>query len=210
MDIARFKKLPIMGIWRGVEDAALEPLLDTAISAGLETVEITMNTPQAAQLIKHAVRYCQRRLVVGAGTVLDMDSLKAALEAGATFIVMPVVITEVLTYCKKNKIPVFPGAFTPQEIYDAARGGATMVKVFPAALGGPKYFKQLKGPFNDIELMAVDGVREDNIAEYFAAGASAVAVGASVFDLLQISQGRFEHIRQRLAGLVAKVRAVLK
>lgn len=199
-----------MGIWRGVEKTSLEPLIDTVIAAGLETVEITMNTTGAAQLIKQAARYCGKRLMVGAGTVLDMNSLKAALDNGAAFIVMPVTVAEVLTYCKEKNIPVFPGAFTPQEIYHAAKCGATMVKVFPASLGGPEYFRQLKGPFKDIELMAVDGVREDNIAEYFTAGASAVAIGASVFNLGRIAQGDFQPIQEQLTRLINKVKAAVK
>jgi 2-dehydro-3-deoxyphosphogluconate aldolase/(4S)-4-hydroxy-2-oxoglutarate aldolase len=145
-----------------------------------------MNTKNAPQLIKKAVGVCDSRLVIGAGTVLDMRTLRAALDAGATFIVMPTLIRDVAEYCLKNKIPLFPGALTPHEIYNAWKAGATMVKVFPAGFFGPAYFKEIKGPFNDIELLACGGVTPENIREYFANGASAIAFGASVFrkDLL--------------------------
>jgi len=181
MNALQFRKKPIMGIVRGVELEQIEPLIDTVISSGLETLEITMNTKNATQIIGEAARIAQRRLMLGAGTVLNMDSLKRALDSGATFIVMPTLIGDVLAYCVKHKIPVFPGALTPQEIYYAWKEGATMVKVFPAKCFGPEYFREVKGPFNDIELMAVAGVTPQNMREYFAFGASAVAFGASVF-----------------------------
>lgn len=170
-----------MGILRGIVLEQIEPLIETIISSGLETIEIAMNTQGAAQLIREAKKISQKRLTLGAGTVLDMRSLKSALDSGATFIVMPVLVKDVLGYCVKNKIPVFPGALTPREIYQAWKEGATMVKVFPAKFFGPEYFKEIKGPFNDIELLACAGVTPENLREYFACGASAAAFGASVF-----------------------------
>lgn len=181
MDVAQFKKKPLMGIVRGVETEQIEPLIETVIASGLETLEITMNTQDASQLIHRAKKISRKRLMLGAGTVLDKDSLKQALDSGATFIVTPVFIKDIVEYCVKNKIPVFPGAFTPQEIYHAWKEGATMVKVFPAKLFGPEYFREIKGPFNDIELLACAGVTAQNMRGYFACGASAVAFGASVF-----------------------------
>lgn len=181
MNLARFKNKPLMGILRGVELGQIEPLVETIISAGLETIEITMNTRNSAQLIRRAVKLSRGQLMIGAGTVLNMNSLKTALDCGATFIVTPVLIKGVLRYCRRNKIPVFPGALTPREIYDAWSQGATMVKVFPAKFFGPEYFKEIKGPFNDIELMAVGGVTAQNMQAYFKNGASAISFGASVF-----------------------------
>lgn len=170
-----------MGIVRGVELEQIEPLIEAVISSGLKTLEITMNTQEAAQLIRKARKISQKHLMLGAGTVLDTDSLKQAIDAGATFIVMPTLVKDVLGYCLKNKIPVFPGALTPQEIYRVWKEGATMVKVFPAKFFGPEYFREIKGPFSDIELLACAGVTPSNMREYFTSGASAVAFGASVF-----------------------------
>lgn len=181
MDVAKFRKLPILGILRGIEAGALEPLIETIEAAGLKTIEITMNTAGAAGLIRKACALCKKRLTIGAGTVLDMKSLKTALDAGATFIVMPVLIPDVMAYCAKHKIPAFPGALTPQEIYAAWQSGATMVKVFPSGCFGPGYFREIKGPFNDIELLACGGVTPQNMQSYFSSGASAVSFGASVF-----------------------------
>jgi 2-dehydro-3-deoxyphosphogluconate aldolase/(4S)-4-hydroxy-2-oxoglutarate aldolase len=117
MDINSFKKLPVLGILRGIEADEIEPIVETVVSAGLRTIEITMNTPGAPGLIKQMVKTAQKRLVTGAGTVLTMDDLHAALDAGATFIVLPTLVRDVVEHCAKNSIPVFPGALTPQEIY---------------------------------------------------------------------------------------------
>jgi len=181
MDVAAFKRLPILGILRGIEAEDLEPLIGAVISAGLKTIEITMNTPGAPALIRRARELSAGRLTVGAGTVLDMESLMQALESGATFIVMPTVVEDVLRYCRERKIPVFPGALSPQEIWRAWQAGATMVKVFPAKFFGPEYFQEIKGPFDTIELLACGGVTPENMGSYFSCGTSAVSFGASVF-----------------------------
>lgn len=181
MDIAKFRKKPVLGILRGITSDCIEPLTETVVSAGLGAIEITMNTKDAASLINKMVRCAKGRISVGAGTVLGMDPLRSALDAGASFIVMPVLIENIVRYCVKNKIPVFPGALTPQEIYNAWNAGATMVKVFPSNFFGPEYFKEIKGPFNDIELLACGGVTPENMREYFDCGAGAVSFGANVF-----------------------------
>lgn len=181
MDVEKFKKLPILGILRGIDVESVEPLVEASVLAGLKTIEITMNTRGAATLIEKAVALAGKRLMIGAGTVLSVKSLEIAVDAGAEFIVTPVLVEDVMKHCVKNKIPVFPGALTPQEIYNAWNAGATMVKVFPSGSFGPKYLKEIKGPFNDIELLACGGVTPENIREYFSSGASAIAFGENVF-----------------------------
>jgi len=204
MDIARFKKLPVMGILRAVGLDVIEPLTETIISSGLETVEIAMNSEDSCELIHKVAQTAKGRLMVGAGTVLNLASLDEALTAGATFIVMPTLVADVMDYCAKNIIPAFPGALTPKEIYEAWNAGATMVKVFPAgACGGPEYFKEIKGPFSNIELMACGGVTPENIKSYFANGASAVAFGASVFKKEWLVKGNFASIAQAIKKLIS-------
>jgi len=198
MDIKEFKQLPIMGILRGIEPEALEPLITTIETSGLKTIEITMNTRGAPELIRKAVVLSKKRLTIGAGTVLDMKGLKSALDAGATFIVMPVLVKEVMEYCVKKRIPVFPGALTPQEIYTSWCAGATMVKVFPAKFFQAEYFKEIKGPFNDVELLACSGVTAKNMKTYFECGASAVSFGASVFKREWLIQKNFQAIGQAI------------
>jgi 2-dehydro-3-deoxyphosphogluconate aldolase/(4S)-4-hydroxy-2-oxoglutarate aldolase len=144
--------------------------------------------------------------MVGAGTVLDTDDLQRALDAGATFIVMPTLVREVVERCRASGIPVFPGALTPQEIFDAWRAGATMVKVFPAGTFGPGYLKEIKGPFRDIEFLACGGVNAENMGDYFAAGASAVAFGASVFRTEWLTERDYQRIGNEVGKLVAACR----
>ncbi len=202
MEIKVFKQKPILGILRGVEISLIEPLVETVIAAGLTTLEITMNTAQAPDLIRKAVRMGAKRLAIGAGTVLSQTDLKSALESGASFIVLPVLIQEVVEYCVKNKIPVFPGALTAQEIYQAHLAGATMVKVFPVNSLGPEYLRQIKGPFPGIELLACGGVTAGNLEEYFASGASAVTFGASIFRKDWLAQRNFTAIGRAIKDFI--------
>ena len=198
MDIGNFSELPLMGIVRGVDGADIEPLLEAVIGAGLKTIEITMNTPGAAGIIKKARSFAGDQIDIGAGTVLSTGDLDEALEAGASFIVMPALVEEVVTACVDKKIPVFPGAFTPSEVLDCWRAGASMVKVFPSGMFGPRYIKELKGPYDSVKLMAVGGVRLENVDEYFSSGADAVAFGGSVFRKEWLDKKDFASI----AGLV--------
>ena len=197
-----------MGILRGVEADIIEPLIETVISSGLQTTEITMNTSGASELIRRMVKKAQNRLTIGAGTVLTIDDLRSALDAGATFIVLPALVHDVVEYCVENKIPVFPGALTPQEIHNAWCARATMVKIFPAKFFGPTYFEEIKGPFQDVELLACGGVTPDNIRSFFGCGASAVAFGGSVFQREWLAAREFAYIEERIKALIAKLREV--
>ncbi len=205
MDTELFKELPLMGIVRGVSLDDTEELIEAVIGAGLGTIEITMNTPEAARMISKARDVAGGRIAVGAGTVLSKKDLDEALAAGATFIVTPVPDREVAVSCVERGIPVFPGALTPSEVLDAWDAGATMVKVFPCGLFGPKYIKELKGPFDKIKLMAVGGVRPDNVEEYFSCGADAVAFGASVFKKEWLEKKDFSSIGNLVAQFVKAV-----
>jgi len=204
MDLARFKKKPLMGIVRGILPEQAEPLMEAVVSAGLETLEFTMNTPKAPEIIRRARKACGT-MMLGAGTVLNRESLKSALDAGATFIVMPCLIPEVMEYCVKQKIPAFPGALTPGEIYSAWKSGAAMVKVFPAKCFGPEYFREIKGPFNDIELLACAGVTALNMRDYFSSGASGVSFGASVFRKEWLAAGNYSSISSAIKAYIANL-----
>ena len=198
----KIKEQPIVGVLRGIKEEHLHVLADTIISAGLKTVEITMNTPHAANLIRKLADVSGGNLLVGAGTVLNRQDLYDALEAGAKFIVTPSIIEQVIEYCYLNSVPVFPGALTPTEIHKAWQMGASMVKVFPASLFGPGYFRDIKAPFNQIELMAVGGVTRGNIAEYFKMGVSAVAFGASIFKKEHFKKGRYQLMEKEIKNLI--------
>jgi 2-dehydro-3-deoxyphosphogluconate aldolase / (4S)-4-hydroxy-2-oxoglutarate aldolase len=210
MDVKRFKQQPLLGILRGITADMVGPLIESVFSAGLETIEITMNTEGAPQLIAQAVKASRKKLTIGAGTVLSMKDLRAALQAGATFIVMPVVVEDVIRFCVKNKIPVFPGALTPQEIYTAWNLGATMVKVFPAKCFGPEYFKEIRGPFGNIALLACSGVTPETMCDYFKNGASAISFGASVFRNEWLKKKDFNSITNALKDYTNRWETVKK
>ena len=202
MDVSEFREFPLLGILRGVSHDSIDPLVETVVSAGLKFMEITMNTEGAPALIRHMAEAARGRLVIGAGTVLTPEDLHSALDAGATFIVMPVLIPEIVSRCRRSGVPLFPGAFTPQEIYNAWNAGATMVKVFPAGGPGPKYFKEIKGPFGNIDLLACGGVNRGTIGQYFSCGASAVAFGGSVFRREWLEQSDYESIGRCITDLI--------
>jgi len=148
-------------------------------------------------------------LCVGAGTVRTQEQAEQAVACGARFLVSPALNEGVASYCRDQALPHFPGALTPSEIEKAWRTGACMVKVFPASQWGPKYFREIKGPFEDILLMAVGGVTTDNISDYFSSGASAVAVGGSVFSQSRMANGEFSKIRDDLEKILFAVRKIL-
>ena len=195
-----------MGILRGVKPENLEPVLEAAVSGGLGAIEITMNTDDAPGLIRRMNTLSGGRIPVGAGTVLSLGEMHRALEAGASFIVSPTLVPDVCGYCAENGIPVFPGAFTPQEIWNAWKAGATMVKVFPVRFFGPEYIREVKGPLNEVELLACGGISRDTVAEYFKNGASAAAFGGSVFRKEWIDNGEYSRITDEISALAAGIK----
>jgi len=206
MDVTSFKKLPLLGIIRGLDVEDTEDFLEHVISAGLKSIEVTMNTPDVSRIIPEMRRISNGRLSIGAGTVITKDQLKTALDAGAEFIVMPSLVEDVVSHCVDKKIPVFPGAFTPNEVLRAWNAGATMVKVFPCGMFGPKYIKELKGPLDKVKLMAVGEVQLEEIEEYFSAGASAVAFGESVFKRSWLADKDFLKIKELIEKYVDAVK----
>ncbi len=210
MDLKNFEQLPLMGILRAKAEIDAESLAEALVFFGLKTLEITMNSHDAAGLISRVKKAVSGKLSLGAGTVLSVNDMGKALDAGAEFIVMPCQVPEVSKYCKAHGIPVFPGAFTPQEVWNAWESGASMVKVFPSSMFGPKYFKELKGPFNKVKLMAVGGVRSENISEYFRSGASAVAFGGSVFKQELIEKSDYTAIGATVKQYVDAVKAAIQ
>jgi 2-dehydro-3-deoxyphosphogluconate aldolase / (4S)-4-hydroxy-2-oxoglutarate aldolase len=193
---------PVLAILRGVEHKHLAKLVQVFKKVAIDTVEITMNTPGATELIEEFRRLSGDNMIIGAGTVLNTSQLDKALAAGARFIVTPVVSIDVISRCTEMEIPVFPGALTPTEVWQAWSAGATMVKVFPAGVFGPNYFKELKGPLDSLKLMAVGGVKANNVKAYFDAGASAVAVGGSIFGKERLEMESYTLMEQDLLNIL--------
>ncbi|TDJ51949.1 MAG: bifunctional 4-hydroxy-2-oxoglutarate aldolase/2-dehydro-3-deoxy-phosphogluconate aldolase [Nitrospina sp.] len=201
-----FEEEPVVGIIRGVPEKALEGVLEASVKAGLKFAEITLNTPQAPELIARAVEKFSDSLCIGAGTVLSATDAETAVSAGASFLVSPTLHLEVADYCNKHGLPYFPGAFTPTEIEKAWSAGAYMVKIFPSCRLGPRYFKDIKGPFGHIKLLAVGGIHADNILDYLSAGASAVAVGGSIFSISRMENCQFSPIQKDLKEILFAVK----
>ncbi len=205
-DLDSFLTCPVLGILRGIPLDKVEPVLDTVCDAGLSHIEVTLNTSDAFSILKKIASLYQGGLTLGAGTVLTLDQAQQALDAGATFLVSPTLNEEVALFCNRKKVAYFPGAYTPTEIERAWNAGATMVKVFPASQLGPVFFKEVRGPFADIRMMAVGGVRADNAHEYLKSGAQAVAVGGSVFSTERMLMENTESIHRDLSDILIAVR----
>src|SRR5437762_648735 len=194
-----FKKLPVVGILRFFKREEVEKLVPASLEGGLCNVEVTMNTAGAIDLIKLTRDLLGDRGNVGAGTVTSIDALEAALQAGASFIVTPAIVPDVIKVCAARQVPVMPGAMTPTEILTAWRLGATMVKVFPADQLGPGHIKAVKAPFPEIPLMPTGGVTVETLPAFKKAGADAVGVGSPLFDPKQVAAGNWGWFRQQAA-----------
>ena len=200
--------MPVVGIMRNFSFDIIEKIVPLYQQAGLTTLEVTMNTEGASEIIKN-LSATYPDLNIGAGTVCEMEDLHAALAAGASFIVTPVLIEEIIIFCVENKIPVFPGAFTPTEVYKAWKLGSTAVKVFPASQLGPRYLKELKAPLNKIKLLPTGGVSIDNLEEFFKSGAMGAGMGSTLFDKEMISKKDFEGLHLHFKKIVSKMNELL-
>jgi 2-dehydro-3-deoxyphosphogluconate aldolase / (4S)-4-hydroxy-2-oxoglutarate aldolase len=197
----------IIGIARGISKEDLIPSFEAAVDGGIRHLEVTMNTDNAAGLIEIAVKRIKGRASIGAGTVVTINDLHKALDSGAEFIVTPVVNEEVIRYCGNNKIPVYPGALTPTEIYKAWDAGATMVKVFPInRVGGAEYIKDIKGPFNEIKILACNGVTPENLKDYLACQADGIAIAGQLFDKTAIKNKNYSKIKEDALKFTSQIK----
>lgn len=187
-----------MGILRGATEESLGGVMEAMITGGLRFAEVTLNTANAASLIEKAGKLYSSSICLGAGTVLSLTDARRAADSGARFIVAPTLNEEVSGFCRDHDLAYFPGALTPVEIEKAWNAGAAMIKVFPASQMGPGYFRIIKGPFQDIRLMAVGGVNSENISEYLSAGADAVALGGSILSPSRMKDKKFSLIKKEI------------
>lgn len=185
-----FKKAPIVGIIRGLPEEIIFQIAEAYRQAELYALEITMNTTGATDRIAQ-LNKAYPDLCIGAGTVCTLSDLSEAVRAGAQFIVTPILDREVIAESVELGIPIFPGAYTPTEIFKAWFWGATAVKVFPATQLGAGYIKDILAPLDGIRLLPTGGVSAENIGEFFRAGAAGVGMGSSLFDKTLIRNGDF-------------------
>jgi 2-dehydro-3-deoxyphosphogluconate aldolase/(4S)-4-hydroxy-2-oxoglutarate aldolase len=190
-----FNQMPVIGIMRNFSQQQTENVAEIFYQSGLTCLEITMNSPDAIETISSLTGKYGNKLNIGAGTVCTMDDLEKALNANAQYIVTPIVNNEVIKTCAGQNIPIFPGAFTPTEIYSAWLSGATMVKVFPAGMMAPGYIKEILGPLNKVQLLPTGGVTFENFTGYLNDGAKGVGIGSHLFPKTIIENEDWEALR---------------
>ena len=173
-----FNKMPLIGIIRNLSIEDIKYAMELFAEAGFTNVEVTLNTKNATEAIEYMVQQYAGKINIGAGTVCTLSDL----DAGAQFIVSPIIKKEVIVKSVAMGIPIFPGAFTPTEIYEAWELGAPMVKVYPAGSLGPDYIASVLSPLNAIKLLPTGGVNVSNAKVFMKAGASGLGVGSELFN----------------------------
>ena len=196
----------VIAILRGVARDDAVAVADAVVDAGVTALEVTADTPNATSSIA-AITDRVDDALVGAGTVLDAETARAAQLAGAEFLVTPTVNRDVIRTANRYGTPVVVGAHTPTEAVEAYEAGADAVKVFPAKTGGPEHVAAIGGPLPQIPLVPTGGVGADNAGEYVRAGAVAVGVGSSIVDGEAIDDGDFDAIRSNARAVVEAVDA---
>jgi 2-dehydro-3-deoxyphosphogluconate aldolase/(4S)-4-hydroxy-2-oxoglutarate aldolase len=202
----------------GILPVVRAPSADDALAAveamragGIDIVELTMTVPSAVKVIERVVERYGDAVVVGAGTVLDAETARACILAGAAFIVSPIIDVPTIRACRTYSIPVVPGALTPTEVVRAWRAGADLVKVFPCgAVGGASYIKALRAPLPQIELIPTGGVSLATVGDFIAAGAFAVGAGADLVDIARLRRGDHAGLTESARSYVAAVQQARK
>ncbi len=206
--LGKIREIGLVPIVRApsAEDAMLAA--EAIIAGNIGIAEITMTVPNALHVMEKVAEKYGDKVLLGAGTILDTETCRAALLAGAQFIVTPALNLPVIEMARRYSKPCMPGALTPTEVLTAWQAGADLVKIFPCGpVGGPKYIKALKGPFPQIEFIPTGGVNLETTPEFIKAGASAVAVGGELVDLKALREGKMETISANALRYVEAVRA---
>jgi 2-dehydro-3-deoxyphosphogluconate aldolase/(4S)-4-hydroxy-2-oxoglutarate aldolase len=204
--VERIRELGLVPVIRAQSPDEASRAIEAIRAGGIDVIEITMTVPGAVPLIAEiAQRF--KDAIVGAGTVLDAETARACILAGARFVVSPALDLGTIECCRRYGIAVLPGALTPTEVLLAWQSGADIVKVFPAgALGGPSYIKALKAPFPQIELIPTGGVSVETAAAFIQAGAAALGVGADLVDLKALRDGKADLLTDRARRYVEIVK----
>lgn len=203
--VTRIETLGVVAIVRLNTGAPLLDVASALADGGINVLEFTVTTPGALRAIEEGTTRLRERVLLGAGTVLDAETARMAILAGAKFIVMPTLNPDVITLCRRYSVPVVPGAMTPTEILTAWQAGADFVKVFPASALGPEFLRQIRAPLPQVKLMPTGGISAANVADYLKAGAAAVGVGGRLVDRQAVVEGHFDVLTQRARELVQAV-----
>lgn len=200
----------LVAVVRSESPEQLARVVAALAEGGVTAAEITFTVPDAVSVIRQVRRELGDKIVLGAGTVLDPETARAALLAGAEYLVSPVVNLEVIRLARRYDKVVMPGAFTPTEVLSAWEAGADVVKVFPADIGGPSYLKALKGPLPQIRLMPTGGVDLNTAEAFLKAGACCLGVGGQLVEPKAVKEGNFDRLRElasQYAAIVKRVRS---
>jgi 2-dehydro-3-deoxyphosphogluconate aldolase/(4S)-4-hydroxy-2-oxoglutarate aldolase len=196
----------IVAVVRAPESAGLVEVIRALADGGVTVAEVTLTVPNALGVIREATEALGDRVLLGAGTVLDGEACWDALMAGAEFVVSPTVNLDVIGVCRRSDKVVMPGAFSPTEIVTAWEAGADVVKVFPADVLGPTFFKAMRGPLPDVRLMPTGGVNLETAAEFLKAGACCLGIGGQLVDPKLVAARDFAGLRDLAARYVEAVR----
>ena len=207
-DLQRVLDLGIVAIIRAPSGELLVDVAKTLYEAGIDVIEVTFTVPNILQIISDVHKELGDKILLGAGTMLDPESARAAFLAGAEFIVSPCVNTDVIRLCNRYDKLVMPGALTPTEVLTAWEAGADIVKVFPADIGGPKYLKAIHGPLPQVRLLPTGGVDLNTLEDFMNAGACAVGLGSSLVEKQAVEDGDLGRIRELAEKYVALVKSV--
>ncbi len=197
--------VPVIGILRGIAADFFSELMPAAFGAGLQALEVTINTPGAEEIVAASRSLVPEGKLLGMGTIRNLAEAKRAVAAGAMFMVTPNLDLEVLKFAKSQHLPVVVGALTPSEVYAAWQAGAEMIKVFPCgAMGGPAYIRALLGPFDEVPLVAVGGVTFENLGDYFAAGAKGVGVSTALFGQQALAEQNTLEVAENVRSFIGR------
>ena len=195
----------VVAVIRLKDAGKLRSVIDALAKGGVRALELTMTIPGAVHLIREIAPTLPDDFLVGAGTVTDADTARAVIDAGARFVVGPVLRPDVIRVCHERDIPAMPGCFSPTEILTAHEAGADIVKVFPATMLGPQFIRDVRAPLPQVKLMPTGGVTLDNAGDWVRAGAVAVGVGSALVDVKAIDEGRFDVVTANARRVVAIV-----
>jgi 2-dehydro-3-deoxyphosphogluconate aldolase/(4S)-4-hydroxy-2-oxoglutarate aldolase len=199
----------VVAVMRASSGELLVDVAEALLAGGVEAIEVTFTVPGAPKVIEQVADRLGDRILLGAGTVLDPETARIALLAGAEFIVAPTVDTRVIELCRRYDKAIMPGALTPTEVVTAWQAGADVVKVFPSDLTGPKYLKALHGPLPQVRLMPTGGVNLDTAAEFLRCGAWALGIGGSLVEKDAVKSGdmaRIESLARQYTQIVRETR----
>jgi 2-dehydro-3-deoxyphosphogluconate aldolase / (4S)-4-hydroxy-2-oxoglutarate aldolase len=206
--IRRIEEVGIVPVVRAASVEEATRAVEAICAGGIPVVEITMTVPNAISVIREVAQQYGDKVLIGAGTVTNAEQAESCLGAGAEFLVSPGLAPSVLAVAKSSGKLAIPGALTPTELMSAQDHGARLIKIFPCGnVGGPKYLKSLKAPFPNASLIPTGGVNAANAAEFIAAGAFALGVGADLVDAKALREGNLEKIISAARELVQAVAA---